>query len=252
MGDKNKKKTKLSMRERLLERKAKIKSQGGGGNYFTLKEGTNRYRNVPIPEDTEPAVEITHFYLGGEIKGYISPVSFGEPCAVMELHEKMKNSKKESDREWAKKFTPRRKFMTAVVRYKDEKGKEIDDAAGVKPLLITPTLYNEMIDLYLDEDEAGDFTDPENGYDLKYTKTGKGLDTEYTIRACKPTPLPKKYRKVMDIEQMVKELVPSYKESKAIVEKFLSIDPDEINTYDKGGEGKKDGKKKKKKKNRDI
>src|SRR6185369_7077990 len=131
--------------------------------------------------------------------------------------------------------------------YKDEKGKEIDKEAGVKLLLVSAGVYQELIDLYLDSD-AGDFTDPIKGYDIKIKRTGKGMtDTEYTVLRGNPSKLDKAYRKEVDPEAMVKALVPTYEETKQMLEDFLHLAPEE----EEEKSSKKD-KKKKKKKSKDL
>lgn len=207
--------------EKLRQRQKDIKSRSSGGKFFSIKEGVTRMRPLPVGDDEEFAFETTYFYLGKDIGGVISPVTFGQRCAIMEKYQELSNSKKDSDREFAKRFKPGTKFFSPHIKYKDEDGKEIDES-GAKLLILTGSQYNQLIDFFLDK-ELGDFTDPVNGYDIKYRRTGKGRnDTEYTLTNCRPTKLSKKYNKVYNPEEMVKELVPSYKETKELLEKFLS------------------------------
>ena len=111
----------------------------------------------------------------------------------MEKYLELKESKDEDDKLLAKKLVPKRKYVIAVVAYKDEKGKEVDEQNIDKPMLIPKQAYQDIIDLYLDEDEWGDMTSIKNGYDLKLTRSGKGqMDTTYTISPCQKKPLDKK------------------------------------------------------------
>lgn len=234
-----------SLKDRLAKKRKELESKGGNYKFFRIIEGTTRYRGVPVGEEKDWAIEVTVFFLGKDIGYVISPISFGEKCAIMKAYTELNDSKKESDRSFAKTFKPGKKYMTAFYRYKDEKGKEVDEEAGVKPLMLANGQYQEMIDLFLDEEEAGDFTDPINGYDLKFGRTGKTkTDTEYTVRPCKPTKTFKAFRKVVDLEEMVKGLTPSYKETKELIEKFLSLPPDD--------EEDDDDKPRKKKKKKDL
>lgn len=241
-----------SLKERLASKRKELASRSSGGNFFTLKEGTTRHRLLPVGDDQEFAFEAVFFYLGQEIKGVISPATFGKRCAIMEAYNELSSSKDPDDRELAKKFKPQKKFFAPSIRYKDEKGGEVDDT-GVKLLILTSGQYQELIDLYLDEAEAGDFTSADNGYDIKFGRIGKTkTDTEYTIRACKPTKGPKKYvKKSYNPEEMLKEIAPSYKETKELVERFLNVasteDDEEDNKKSKKSKGNK-----KKKKNKDL
>ena len=238
-------KSKKSLAERLREKQADLKSRGKNGNMIFFKEGVTRIRPVPIGAENDWSLEIIYFYLGKDIQGYISPRTFGKKCAVYDLYEELKSSKKASDQEFAKKMSPKRRFLVLAVRMKDEKGKEVDAEAGVRLALMPNGVFQEMLDLFLDE-EGGDFTDPLEGYDLKIKRTGKGqMDTEYSLIKCNPTKLPKSFRGPFDLEAEVKKIMPSYEESQAIAEKFLNLDPEESSSDEKP-------KKKKKKTRGDI
>lgn len=235
-----------SLRERLEKQKKDLKERGGGYKFFAIKEGVTRLRPLPVGEDKDFAVEAVYFYLGEEIKGVISPHTFGKKCAIMEAYNELSASKDEADRKLAKSFKPGKKFFMPVIRYKDDKGKEIDTENGAKLVILAGGQYQDLIDYFLDETEAGDFTDAKNGYDLKFGRTGKGkMDTEYTVRACKPTPLARPFSKeVYEPEEMLKALIPTYKETKELLERFLKIAPAD----DDEAEDEKPRPKKKKKK----
>lgn len=244
------------MREKLLNRQKSLKDRSKGGNYFTIKEGTTRMRHVPIENEEEFAFEAIFFFLGKELGGVISPATFGEKCAIMNMHNKLKESKKESDREFAKKHLRiSKKFFSPVYKYKDEKGKEVDTEAGVKLLMMTPGMYQEAIEMFLDEDELGDFTNANEGYDLKYSRSGKGMmDTEYSVKPCKPTKAAKEFaKKEYNPEEMVRALVPSYEKTKELIEKFMNMGHDDDDQGSKKSSKKdKKNKDKKKKKSKDL
>jgi hypothetical protein len=210
------------LKEKLRKRQEALKKGSGSYDYFVIKEGTTRMRPLPAPKNKDWAVEIIHFYLGGEIKGLISAQSFGERCAVYEYWEKLKKSKKESDQKLADKIKPKQKYMAAHIKYNDDKGKDIDRKAGAKLLLLHKGMYQTLLDFYLD-DEKGDFTSAKLGYDIKYKRQGTGqMDTEYTVLDCKPSRLdPEFASERYDPEAMAKELTKSYDESLEILEKFL-------------------------------
>lgn len=84
--------------------------------------------------------------------------------------------------------------------------------------------YSEIIDLYLDEEEWGDMTDLDEGYDLKLKRTGSGKnDTEYTVKPCKPNTVPKNCRpkEGVDIEALVREVIPSYEKTQEYIEQYM-------------------------------
>lgn len=234
-----------SLKERLAKQRKDLANKSGGYKFYRVAEGTTRMRILSTGDEKEWAIEATVFFLGKDVGYVISPITFGGKCAIMNAYNQLTGSKKESDRGFAKTFKPNKKFFAGAYRYKDEKGKEVDMEGGIKPVMLAGGQYQDMIDMFLDEDEAGDFTHPKTGYDLKFGRTGKTkMDTEYTVRPCKTTRAYKKFRKEIDIEEMVKAITPSYKETKELIEKFLSLPPEEDDDDEP--------KKKKKKKNRDL
>jgi len=216
-------KNKMSLREKLIAKREDIKNRNKGGNMIFFKAGTTRIRPVPVGDDVDWGVEVLHFYLGKELKGVISPKSMGEKCALNDAYEDLNNSKDEKDRKLAKKLKPKRKFVVAVYQYKDERGNEVDMEKGVRLALLPTSVYNDMLDLYLDPDN-GDFTDPINGYDIKVRRTGENLDTEYSALPGKPSKAHKKFRGPYNLEELLKAEIPTYKETKALRDKFLNLD----------------------------
>lgn len=242
-------KTKAALKDRLAKKRAEIEERGKGkGLLHFPKAGTTRIRILPVGEEKDFAMEVVQFYLGPEIKGVFSPSTFGDPCPIMELYEKLKKSKKTEDQNTAKRLVPKRKYLVPAVLYKDEAGKEIDTESGVKLVQITGGLYGEIIDYYLDTD-GGDFTDPKDGYDLKIKRVGTGkMDTAYTVRTCKPSALPKEFAKEVDLEKLVRSTIPSYEELLEVLEKFNDSEPDEDEEDDEPKKKSKD----KPRRNRDV
>lgn len=241
-----------STREKMLARKKQLESKGNGGGFIYPKEGTLRMRIKSPGDDQELGMELITFYLGGDMGSIISPATFDEPCPFMEKYKELKESSDDTDKELAKeKFIPRRKYVIGGVVYTDEKGKSLDYEGKDKAVQIPRSVYQDIIDLYLDEDEAGDMTDPVNGYDIKIIRTGSGkMDTTYSARACKPTKLDPKYRGNIDLEGMVRAQVKSYDELSEILAKYLNESSEEEEGDDEVVE--KPKKKKKKKYKSDI
>lgn len=246
------------LRKKLEKRKKEMADRGSGG-FITFKEGKTRIRILPGKPDEDFAMEVTQFWFGDKIKGMVSPATFGLPCAAMEKYNELKSSEDEEDRQLATTFKPRTKHMAMMVKYKDEKGKEVDHDLGPKPGILAGGQYTELIDWLLDE-EYGDFQDPKNGYDILITRTGKGkMDTEYSQLKRNNSKLDKKYRdQIFDIEEIMKKTLPSYEKTEEMVNEFLGISADDDDDEPKkkkkkGSKGKdKSGKKKKKKRTSDI
>lgn len=242
--DKKKKKVSsdgLSTKEKMLARKKQLESKGNGGGFVYPKEGTLRMRIKSPGDDQELGIEVIQFYLGKDLGGIISPATFDEPCPFMEKYQELKSSNDEDDKELAKTLVPRRKYILGGPVYADEKGTKFDYDGQDKGVLVPRSVYQDVIDLYLDEDEAGDMTDPKNGYDIKIIRSGSGkMDTTYSARACKPTKLDKKYQGTVDLEGIVRSQIKSYDELEEMLAKFLN--------EDHGDDDDEDAPKKKKKK----
>lgn len=257
-----KKKKKLSSsgkttREKMLERKKQLENRSKGGGLIFPKEGTLRVRIKSPGEDKELGIEVIQFYLG-EMGGIISPATFDEPCPFMEKYQELKESDDEDDKELAKRLIPRKRYIIGVIGYKDDKGKEIDPEMVNKGCLIPTSVYQDIVDLYLDEDEWGDMTDDIEGYDIKITRSGKGkTDTKYTTSPCQKKPLDKKYRGTIDLEKVVKSIIPSYEDLEEKLKKFLNESTEDEDDEDERPKKKKllndkDKKKKKKSHSGDI
>ena len=230
-------------REKMLARKKQLESRGSGGGFVYPKEGTTRVRIKSQGDDKELGLEIIQFYLEGE-GGVMSPATFDEPCPFMEKYNELKNSKDDDDKELAKHLVPRRRYVIGGLVYEDDKGSKVGYDGQDKGVLIPRAVYQDIIDLYLDEDEAGDMTDPISGYDIKITRSGSGkFDTTYSARACKPSKLDKKYQGDVDLEGIVRNQIKSYDELEDMLNKYLKEDHQ---PYDEEEKPKSDKKKKKK------
>lgn len=248
-----KKSTGSSTREKMLARKKKLEEKGSGNGLIFPKEGTLRMRIKSPGDDQELGMEVVQFYIPG-VGGVISPATFDEPCPFMEKYEELKQSKDEDDKELAKRLIPRRRYVIGGIIYKDDKGNGVDYDGQNRGVLIAGAVYQDIIDLYLDEDEAGDMTDPVTGYDIKITRSGSGkFDTTYSVRQCKPSKLDKKYRSELDLEKIVRDQIKPYDELEEELNKFLNESPDDEEDdapkkKKKSSSNDKDNKTKKKKK----
>lgn len=212
---------KETLKEKLAKRRQQISERSERGNIIYPKEGTIRFRVLPVGEDNDWAQEVTQFYLGPEIQGVFSPSTFGESCPIMEAYKELKESKKDSEKDLAKTLSPRKKYLVPVVVFADDRGNKIDEEKSNRLLQLPSGIYAEMIDNFLDPD-LGDFTDPAAGYDYKLKRTGKGkMDTVYTITPMRPSALPEKYHKEFDLETAVRKEMLSYDRMQEKLDQFL-------------------------------
>lgn len=243
MKDKKKRPSSSGMttRDKMLARKKQLESKGNGQGLIFPKEGVLRVRMKSPGDDQELGIEIIQFYLGKEIGGVISPATFGEPCPFMEKYDELKSSKDPEDKTLAKLLVPRRRYVIGGIIYADEKGTKVDYEGKDKGILVPRQVYQDITELYLDEDEAGDMTDPINGYDIKIKRSGTGqFDTTYSATQCKPTKLDQKYRGTIDLEGIVRSQIKSYDELEEILQKFLNEDHDTSDEEEEKPKKKKD------------
>lgn len=78
----------------------------------------------------------------------------------MEEYKRLKDSKDEDDKKLAKKMVPSRRYALACLIFKDPKGQEMDYNGEPRLLMVPSSVYQDIIEYWLDEDEAGDMTDP--------------------------------------------------------------------------------------------
>lgn len=216
----------LSLREKMEKRKRELKEKASGSGLVYPKEGVTRIRIKSPGSDEELGIEVTQFYLGSQLGGIISPATFDEPCPFLEKYKELKSSSDEDDTELAKRLVPKKKFVIGGDVYGDEKGKVVDKSnVGIQ---IPNSVYQDVIDLWLDNDEWGDMTDPQEGYDIKITRSGKGKnDTSYTTMACQKKLLPKERRGNIDLESIVRSQIKSYEELEELLKQFLRESDDE-------------------------
>lgn len=217
--------SKDSIRERLLKQREELKRRNSTSSFYFIKEGTTRMRVRPGVDDKYAlAMEVTQFYLGANgINTIYSPSTLGEPCPFMEKFQELKNSKDPDDKELAKKLIPRKRFLIGASIYKEGSNKEIDPDRKEVGVIVSQSIYQEIVELYLDEEDYGDMTDPDEGYDIKITREGKGKnDTTYACRACSKSRAPKEATAPIDLEELLRKELKSYEELEDILNQFLS------------------------------
>lgn len=212
--------------KKLKDRKKKLKENSEGGAFTFVKANeTKRIRILPVGEDDEICMEIITFYLGENFKRIVSPKTFGMPCAIMEKYDKLKDK----EPELAKSLKPKKMYVAPTIVYDSvDSGKKLNEKQKPRLALFTPGVYQAIVDYSLDP-EHGDPSDPDTGFDLKWTRTGTGMkDTEYSIINSPASKLhPAFAKKKYNIEEMLKSEIPSYAKTKEIINQFLGDETEE-------------------------
>lgn len=185
----------------------KNKKSGGGGDipFMELKEGDNLVRFLSDDEGNF-YVETGYHYLrqGKEVKAIAcNRLTDGSECYICDVVHELYKSKSEADKKLAKEWRAGSRIFFNIV----------DRADGeVKVLGAGNTIFKELLKYFADPD-WGDLTDQSQGHDVVITKTGTGLDTEYSLM---PKPKPSKLGvdvELHDLNNLIKLFTPSEQEA---------------------------------------
>jgi hypothetical protein len=150
--------------------RAKLAKLSGKGNegLFKPEEGDNIIRIVPLSATPENPFQEVYFHYGLGGKNYLSPLSYGDRDPIAEFSDALISTgprlSKEEFKE-AKKFYPQTRTYAAIV----VRGKESE---GIKFWSFGQGTLTKLLGIMADED-YGDITDIEKGFDLKVTYTPK-------------------------------------------------------------------------------
>lgn len=162
----------------------RLKDTRSAGTFFVPKAGKNLIRVLPGIEG-KCYVEDGELFFWGEMKEHIvrtdtfnrfrclSP-KWCPACATVKLFDK---SDDKELKEKARHIFGRTRFNINVVT---------ESRGDVKVWSPSNARIEEMLDI-IDDDEWGDFTDPEEGFCLNLRRTGEGRDTKYKISASTKT-----------------------------------------------------------------
>jgi len=155
-------------------------------NVIFLKSGVTQVRVLPAYSETgawfREIQEIPLHDANGKFSPIVSPASVGDPCPFMQEGRRLYDLKGEENIDRAKKFKPNRQFLfNVVVQVLPEDAVNIVNC--VKVLKCGIKVAKQIFDL--DQDHSGgwgDITNLEAGFDIRITRSGKGLTTEYSVR----------------------------------------------------------------------
>ena len=177
--------------DELRKKYAEINNQGGGGNsdflskFFMMDEGTSVVRVLPAKDETTQ-----EFYAETAIhrlndKNYHCPRVKGDKCPVCDTYYNMwkeinsigkESAKGKELQELAKQIKSRKRYYMNVVDRRDE---------SVKILSVGMKLFGKILDCFFDED-FGDITDMQEGWDFKIVKDTQGQWPNYDKSSPKP------------------------------------------------------------------
>jgi len=150
-------------------------------NFWRPKEeGEYRIRVIPWKNNEgQPFKEKWFYYNIGENFGILAPTQFQKPDPVQELINKLHSTNKKEDKDVAKLLYPKMRAYAAVtIRGQEDQ--------GVYVWAFGKEIYERLLGFFMDED-TGDYTDPEEGFDLKVklTKSAKKKFLDTTVDVAK-------------------------------------------------------------------
>ena len=169
--------------EKALEER---KSMTTKDDFMKLEVGRNVVRFLPTasPEVNggSPFFMVYQHFIN--VPGQDTPAIFPCPwrmekrsCPACNYANMLQRSGNPADARRARDFFPSQRIFANVI---DRSNPE----AGPRILGFGKTIYEELVNLRVDEDAGGDFTDPDTGFDIIITREGTGrMDTRYTVNA---------------------------------------------------------------------
>jgi hypothetical protein len=146
-----------------------------------LNEGKTQLRFLPPgPGQSTPFVEVYQHFLRNdetdEIVVFNCPKKMlNKKCPACDIGNQLFRSGKRADKDRAKKYWPKRRIWANVIVVGDEE-------SGVQAFPFGVQIYESLVSLGTD---AGDFTDPEDGFNVIVTRKGSGLKTKYQVHAAR-------------------------------------------------------------------
>lgn len=140
---------------------------------FKVNDGDNNIRILPPTWDGAEHYGLdiwVHYGIGPDNQAYLCLQKMkGEPCPICD-----ERARNKVDEEYEKSLKPNERVLLFIIDRDDEK-------EGVQAWPCPPTVDREIMLRTVDKKtgESLPIDSPENGYDVEFTKNGKGLNTKY-------------------------------------------------------------------------
>ena len=221
-----------AIKQRLSDMQSQASNQGGQKTNLFWKPsvGKQLIRVVPSKYNKDfPFTEMKFYYGIGSKRVMASPSNWGEKEPIEEFAKKLRSTNDKENWRLAKKLDAKvRTFAPIVVRGQEDE--------GVKLWQFGKEVYQEFLNLAAD-DEIGDFTDINQGRDIKLSTVGpESTGTPYNKTSIGPS---LKQTQLADTEDAVKQLLENqadpmkvfkpltYDEMKTSLQEWLSPEGEE-------------------------
>tara|TARA_R110000765_G_scaffold25706_3_gene63155 strand:+ start:612 stop:1376 length:765 start_codon:yes stop_codon:yes gene_type:complete len=173
--------------DELRKKYEEVTQRNSGGNkdflskFLITKEGTSIVRLLPAKNEDENFYAETAIHRlenDGQFKNYHCPRVKGDKCPLCDLYYGLWKTDSEDNHNLARSIKARKRYyLNAVER----------ETGDVKILSIGMKLFGKILDCFFDDD-YGDITDLEKGFDFKIVKDINGAFPNYDKSAPKPRP----------------------------------------------------------------
>ena len=173
--------------DELRKKYEEVTQRNSGGNkdflskFLITKEGTSIVRLLPAKNEDENFYAETAIHRlenDGQFKNYHCPRVKGDKCPLCDLYYGLWKTDSEDNHNLARSIKARKRYyLNAVER----------ETGDVKILSIGMKLFGKILDCFFDDD-YGDITDLEKGFDFKVVKDTNGAFPNYDKSAPKPRP----------------------------------------------------------------
>jgi hypothetical protein len=174
----------------LRRKHEELNNQGGGSSenvldkFYQLDLGTNVVRILPWKNEENEFYAETKIHRvpqpDGKIKNFHCRKVHGESCPLCDLYYALWKTGRKEDENLARQIKPRARYYMNVFDRDNEE---------VKILSVGVIIYKKIIATILDED-YGDITDMENGFDFKIIKEMDGEFPKYDQSQARPKSTP--------------------------------------------------------------
>lgn len=209
------------------------RSKGGGGFKFWKPKNFGRYliRFLP-PKDPDGLFfkETAQYKLGDNY--FFAPYIEGEPDPVYEYYKALYKKGTDDAIALAKEIKPRKQYLYNIV-VKEENGEEPENPSAVQVYMSGKNLFETLMDYFMDDD-YGDLTDVEDGYDFQLIKEQGDLGFP-NYKKSKPkknsSPLFDDPDQIEEVLKNIKDLdaeveYKSYDELKEALDRFINSQDD--------------------------
>ena len=158
---------------------------------------------------------------------YFCPKAEGDDCPICEYYKSLYDDGSDEAIALAKEIKPRKQYLYNII-IRDELGQEVENPKEIHTYMSGKTLYEALMDYFFDED-YGDLTDVENGYDFTIVKEQGDLgfpNYKKSKPRKNPSPLFDNDEEIEEVLSNISDLknevdYKSYQELKEALQKFI-------------------------------